>query len=146
MLPSTLRRLGLAFRIEWWVRGLFAVGMMAGCAGTPSYKAAGCDRFRFSGYNILACDDTSVGIYCAKGGRSVVQSRVRAIPIADNGKVVDYAPRACYNPRGNYFGRKGNLIVGKSFMTCIPHELAHIEHPNEAAWVEKNFPCVGDKR
>ncbi len=31
MHPSTLRRLGLAFRIEWWVRGIAAVALV-GCA------------------------------------------------------------------------------------------------------------------
>lgn len=32
MLPSTLRRLGLLFRIEWWLRGLFSVALVSGCA------------------------------------------------------------------------------------------------------------------
>jgi hypothetical protein len=35
MLPSTLRRLGLAFRIEWCLRGL-AVVLLAGCAGASA--------------------------------------------------------------------------------------------------------------
>ena len=136
----------LLFRIEWWLRGIPVLLIMSGCTGTPSYKAADCDRFRFRSYNILVCDDTSVGIYCAKGGRSVIKSHVRSIPIADNGKVVDYAPRACYNPRGEFFKRKGNLIVGKSFTGAIPHEICHIENPGNPAMCEKLYPVVGDRR
>lgn len=142
--PSRLQRLAQA--LSWWLRGIAVVVLMGACVGAPSYKAADCDRFRFRGYNILVCADDSVGIYCAKGGRSVVQSHVRSIPLADNGKVVDYAPRACYNPRGEYFGRKGNLIVGKSFTLCIAHELCHVENPGDPAKCEREYPCVGDRR
>lgn len=127
------------------MRPLILAVLLSACA-TPGFKGADCDRFRFSGYNILACDDVAVGAYCAKGGRDLVKSHVRAIPLADNGKVVDYAPRACFNPRGNAFGRKGNIIVGKSFMTAIPHELCHVENPGNPAMCEKLYPVVGDRR
>ncbi len=106
--------------------------LVTGCASAPSYKAAGCDRFRMQGYNILACNDASVGLHCA-----------RVCRLTDSGKPVTYHPRACHIPGKN--GRKATIAIGKSFLACLPHEIAHNEHPNDPAFVEKNYPCVGDR-
>lgn len=133
MTPSTIRRLGLAFRIDWWIRGLLVIGLFAGCASlTPSFKTADCDRFRFRGYNVLACDDVSVGIHCK-----------RVCALTDSGKAVTYHPRACHVQRG--FGRKANIFIGKSYMACLPHEICHNENPGNPAMCEEKYPCVGDK-
>ena len=121
------------FRIEWWLRGIPVMLILAGCAGTPSYKAADCDRFRFKGFNILVCDDTSVGIHCK-----------RICALTDSGKAVTYHPRACHQP--GRFGRRVTIFIGRSYLNCLPHELAHGERPNDPAMVEREYPCVGDKR
>lgn len=120
---------------------------VTGCVGQkPSFKTADCERFRYLKYSIIVCDNHSVGIYCAKGSRNLQATHKRVVPIADNGKIVDYAPRACYNPRGNFFNRKGNLIVGESYTGCIPHEICHIENPYAPQMCEDRFPCSGDRR
>lgn len=106
--------------------------MLSGCAA-PGYKAADCDRFRFGGYNVLACDDDSVGRHCK-----------RDAPFTDSGKPVTYHPRACFAPGKG--GRKANIYIGKSYLRCLPHEIAHFENPGRNAWVEAKYPCVGDKR
>jgi hypothetical protein len=106
--------------------------VLSGCQSAPSFKAADCYRFRHKGYNVLACDDMSVGIHCKRVAR-----------VADNGKPVNYHPRACHVQRG--FGRKANIFVGKSYMACLPHEICHEENPWEPAMCEQKYPCVGDK-
>lgn len=111
-----------------------AVAFLAACSAlTPSYKTADCDRFRFRDYNVLACNDAAVGRHCK-----------RDATVTDTGEPVTYHPRACYIQRG--FGRKANIIIGKSYMACLPHEVCHNEYPDDPAKCEREYPCVGDKR
>lgn len=112
---------------------LLAVLLLFGCATAPSFKAADCDRFRFRGYNVLACDDMSVGLHCK-----------RICALTDSGKAVTYHPRACHKP--GIFGRKATIFIGRSYLNCLPHELAHHENPWDAKMVEEKYPCVGDRR
>jgi len=99
-----------------------------GCVGAASYEAANCDRFRFpsKGINILACDDDAVGKHC---------KRLTG---------VSYHPRACHIP--GKFGRRATIAIGKSYMKCLPHEIAHNEYPDDFDKVHREYPCVGDRR
>lgn len=99
----------------------------------PSYKAAGCNRFRFEGYAILACNDDAVGQHCK-----------RKAPLTDLGEPVTYHPRACHIPGKS--GRKAAIVIGESYMACLPHEICHQENPGNPAKCEREYPCVGDKR
>lgn len=98
------------------------------------------------GYVVLACDDDAVGQHCAKGARVIGSPHKRLVPRADNGKAVDYLPRACLHHRPAFFGRKKIINIGKSYLGCLTHEIAHYEYPDRPAWVEANFPCVGDRK
>lgn len=106
---------------------ILAVLILSGCATAPSFKAAGCERFRFpsKGINILACDDDAVGKHC---------KRLTG---------VSYHPRACHIP--GKFGRRATIAIGKSYMKCLPHEIAHNEYPYDFAKVHREYPCVGEK-
>lgn len=119
--------------------------LLSGCASSP-WNRADCARRRHNGYNVLVCADEAAGQHCAKGSRDTVSPHVRHVSHADNGKVLDYQPRACTEFRPMAFGRKPNIVIGRSYMDCLDHEIAHLEHPNDPAWVERNFPCVGDRR
>lgn len=110
---------------------------MSACTTAPSYKAADCDRFRFRNYNVLACDDESVGRHC-----KAVANKYGSL--SDSGKPVTYHPRACHITRPG--GRKPNIVIGRSYMSCLAHEICHNENPWDAAKCEREYPCVGDKR
>mgnify|MGYP001619897477 CR=1 FL=1 len=116
-----------------------------GCISELAFRRADCVRYRYSDYNVFACDDRAVGERCARGSRDTVSAHVWHPVIADNGKPVDYLPRACFDRRSEVFGRKANLIIGKSFTGCIYHELCHKEFPSDPAHCEKEYPCLGDK-
>lgn len=106
--------------------------LMAGCA-TPSFKAADCVRYRHNSYNVLVCNDDSVNIHCSKGQ-------------ADDGSKEKYFTRACLNPAPESYGRRPNIIIGKSYMGCIDHEICHLEHPQDPMFCMKKFPCVEDRQ
>jgi len=115
---------------------VFAVvlSIISGCAAlTPSFKSANCDRFRFGGYNVLACDDVAVGVHCKREAK-----------LTDSGKPVTYHPRACHVPGKAW--RKANIFIGKSYLACLPHEICHNENPGDPLKCENEYPCVGDKR
>lgn len=132
----------------WTVIAAALLGVAAavsGCAHESAYRRADCERFRMKGYVVLACDDDAVGQHCAKGARVVGSPHKRLTPRADNGKILDYLPRACTHHRFAAFGRKKVINIGKSYMGCLSHEIAHLEYPDRPAYVESNFPCVGDR-
>jgi hypothetical protein len=100
-----------------------------GCASTPDFASAHCFRYRHSGYNVLACDDGPVGRFCAK-----------IVKTADNGKPLDYLPRACLDRRALAFGRKPSILIGIGSLGCLDHEIAHFEGRDAS-----KYPCIGDK-
>lgn len=105
---------------------------LCGCASDSAFKRAGCTRFRFGEYNILACNDRAVGEHCKK-----------ICPRTDFGGVVDYLPRACFKP--SIWGRRSTVFIGGSYMGCLPHELCHLEgHPPKDCALK--YPCVEDAR
>ncbi len=123
-----------------------ACALLSGCASSSAFARADCERQRMQGYNVLVCNDAAVGEHCAKGGRIIGSPHSRYIPLADNGKMVDYQPRACFEFYPLSFHRKPFLVIGKSYMNCAFHEIGHWENPWRPEWVEKNIPCVGDRR
>ena len=103
--------------------------LLAGCAPTKII------RFDYEDYHILAVkgDNASnlVNDHCRK-----------TAVLKDDGTPIGCSRiRACYKKVG---GRKGTIIIPLRNMDCLPHELAHVENPGRAAWVEANYPCVGD--
>ena len=161
-------------RIMRWLAAT-AVGAIIGCAmsgcvrnafrdsdcerrvlkGQPSMCAPGapgdeCRRI-MAGVNVMVCADAAVGAYCRRGNREVAKPEPgkRAkfnTPIADNGRPVDYDPRACLDRRPMFFGRRPSLWIGRTFADCWLHELAHFLWPDDPAFVAAHFPCFGDRR
>ena len=121
------------------------VVFLVGCASSP-WARAECDRFRFRGYNVIACNDKAVGEHCRRGSRSVLKAHEWVETSSDSGKPLDYYPRACTEFRATAFNRKPTIAIGKSYLACLPHEIAHFENPGSPAWVEENFKCVGDHK
>jgi hypothetical protein len=124
--------------------GIVLLALLNGCASTP-FSRANCERFRHNGYNVLACDDDAVGKHCARGSRDIVIPHKWHPAMADNGKIVDYLPRACFHSRPWAFGRKPNIIIGRSHLICLSHEICHFEHPGRPDYCENEYPCVGDR-
>lgn len=131
---------------------ILAIALM-GCASlhpasqdSSAFKNAHCIRYRYAEFNILACDDRAVGEYCRRGSQYTTAdgTRHRDTQLADNGKPVDYYPRACMSDKG--FGRRPNVVVGRSHMDCVAHEICHIQYPADPAMCEAKFPCVEDVR
>lgn len=105
--------------------------LISGCASNP-FRKADCLRYRYGDYNILACNDDAVNHNCHK-----------YVKHWDNGKPMDDGfIRACYKP--NKWGRRPNILIGKSYINCLPHELCHLE-ALDARICEKKYPCIGDK-
>jgi hypothetical protein len=121
--------------------------------GDPSMCATDECRRIMAGVNVLACNDEPLGRHCARGGRELAAPEVgsgkRAAfrrPVADNGKPVDYLPRACLDRRPTFFGRRPMLWIGRTYANCWLHELAHFLWPKDPAFVAAHFPCFGDNR
>lgn len=108
--------------------------LLTGCA-TPSFRAAGCVRFYYKSWNILACNDEAVSRHCAKWIHKLHGK-------LDSGKepTGQETFAGCYRPA--WWGRKGNIIIGKSYAICLPHEIAHAEGVR-ADIVERDYPCMG---
>lgn len=80
MRPSLLRRLGLLFRLGWWLRGIAAVVLMGGCAGAQPRKPceldahirlteeanAECHKFNLVDHKGNRLNDTSEAYGCGK--------------------------------------------------------------------------------
>jgi hypothetical protein len=111
---------------------LLLVAGMTACAAPASFVGPNCERYRMFGYNVLACDDATVGRHCRK-----------LCPKTDLGNPVDFAPRACWKKTG--WGRKDTIFIGKSHMNCVLHEIAHHEHPDDPRFVAEKYPCVGER-
>ena len=118
---------------------------LAGCVSSSAFKRADCQRSRFPGFIVLACDDRAVGEHCRRGDRSVVSPHVWIAGKTDTGKPVDYYPRACLIHRPAYFGRKKVMAIGKSHLGCVLHEKCHFDFPDDPAKCEREYPCLGDK-
>lgn len=109
-----------------------AVHLLSGCASTP-WSKANCIRYRYKAYNVLACNDEAVGQHCFKHGK-----------LADNGKPLDYLPRACMEH--NMWGRKDTIVIGLSYMGCLPHELCHADGVLPGAECARLYPCAQDAK
>jgi hypothetical protein len=59
---------------------------------------------------------------------------------ADLGGPVNYYPRAC---AVNLNKRKPSVVIGRSYMDCLPHEICHIEGKNKKECAIK-YPCSND--
>ena len=81
----------LLFRLGWWLRGIPLLLLMSGCAGTPSYKAADCDRFRFptKDFNILVCNDEAVQAYFKMHSPKFDSIEVSHVVVDSEGKAKD---------------------------------------------------------
>lgn len=112
---------------------LLVLGFAIGCASDSAFRRADCTRFRFYAYNVLACNDRAVGEHCR-----------RVCKLTDTGKPVDYYPRACFEP--NRWGRRHTVVIGGSYMGCLPHEVCHLEHPGDPAKCALEYPCVEDAK
>jgi hypothetical protein len=166
--------------------GLAAL-LLIGCPATAdkkqdpvsekTYFQAKCLRYIHKGFNIAACDDDWVGRVCRQ-----------VCPVDDQGRPLNYYPRACAhygnrearrmerlwrekpattasgddlsNPKDEVQARffkfleehgirdpKATIIIGKSAMGCVDHELCHVlDYPDNPAYCEKRYPCVEDVR
>lgn len=114
------------------MRYLLLLLVLTGCV-TPSYHAANCVRYRHVKYNVLACDDVAVGKKCAE-----------ICETDDQGHKVNYYPRACLDTRPERWSRKPTVLIGRSFMGCLDHEVCHVENPNNPLMCEDKYPCVQD--
>lgn len=111
--------------------GLIVLVLFCGCVTSP-WRSADCERHRMRGYDVLACNDDAVDHYCHKHGKTW-----------DDGTPLDSRRiRACAHK--TWHGRRPKIFMGKSYMGCVLHEIAHLENPGEAAMVEKKYPCIGE--
>jgi hypothetical protein len=107
--------------------------LFCGCASTWR----DCKLYTFEKYKVMACEDDWAGKFC--------KGRCKT---TDMGKPVDYYPRAC---AVNMLKKKPSVVIGRSYMDCLPHELCHLENPTKdgAAMCARKFPCrndIGDKK
>ena len=100
----------------------------AGCASSP-WARADCLRIRQDRWNVLACSDAAVAGHCK-----------RICPTDDFGRPINYYPRACQD----WFRGKPVIFIGRSHMGCLPHEICHVEHPDDDAMCAAKYPCVQD--
>ena len=112
---------------------LAAAVLLSGCASNSAFVRANCREDHQSSIDlpdlrVMVCNDQAVGERCrALAGTS-------------------YHPRACHIP--GKWGRKSIIWVGESYRACDGHEVAHHYHgssPERIAYVDDNFPCVGDR-
>lgn len=106
---------------------ILMVVLLTGCASTWR----DCKLYTFQKYKVMACEDNWAGDFCK--GRC---------KMTDMGKPVDYYPRAC---AVNLNKRKPSVVIGKSYMDCLPHEVCHIEG-NDPKVCAKKYPCSNDIR
>ena len=109
---------------------LAAAATTAGCA--PTWRD--CKLYTFDDYKVMACDDGWAKEYCRGKCKT-----------ADDGRQVDYYPRAC---AVNMNRAKGNpsVVIGRSYMDCLPHEICHIEGKLSAKECAAKFPCANDTK
>lgn len=110
---------------------LFVI-LFSGCAA-PSFKAADCDRFRYASWNILACNDDSVNLHCRKWINKLNGTLDNGQPLGDKRLA------GCYRPA--FWCRKGNIIISKDWLTCLPHETCHADGIS-AEICDKKYPCI----
>ena len=117
--------------------GLYlAVSVLSLNGCTPSFQAAGCQRYSYPNWNIAVCNDNAVAVHCLNwihrtGGKN------------DDGSEVVMGPRACWHKK--VAGKKGVMWIGESYTKCIPHETCHAEgYPAE--YCGKKYPCVGEQK
>lgn len=115
MPPSTLHRLGLAFRLEWFLRGIPALLLLAAACsyGYPQ-------RFAYKNLppnmKIAYASPERVDAHCrrVKAGQSCHYDD--GTPCTTSRPIL-----ACYNSRKNF------MWVGYGNDASIPHELCHSE-------------------
>ena len=128
---------------------LAAILLLSGCAvASIPWTQAHCLFYFHNGYRVASCDDDYVGRICRQRGK-----------LADNGKPIDYFPRACENGAAIYWrdvkkqddsklggGRaKAAILIGRSYMDCLDHEICHTENPLTPEMCEQKYPCRGDR-
>ena len=110
---------------------------LSGCGGRSVMNPGNCERYPYEGYNVLVCDDVAVANKCLK--RQHAKADITGEPYRHD------AIRACISRRP--FGRKPVIMVGRSHLNCLLHEVGHYEHPGmPEAWVAARYPCIGDRR
>ena len=112
MRPSTLSRLGIMFRIEWWLRGIpviLVVALLSGCAWVPvAYTYP-------SGLSIVRADQYTLDKICPK--------------TSDEGTPIKHAS-GCYDKAKDTIWILNSCVGAQT----IPHEFGHregIEKPSK---------------
>lgn len=108
---------------------------LSACAA-PSFKAADCQRMRFDRWNVLICNDDSVSLHCMRLGQKYGGT-------TDQGNALGpmHASMGCWDARPTWYGRKGNIIVGRSYVGCVGHEVCHAEG-KPPTLCDRDYPCV----
>lgn len=110
---------------------LVSIRIFAAC-GTIKSAFKDCEIQKHDGYNVYVCSDEAVDAHCHRLVKNLDSGEITTNTVHFNG---------CFRPSpGNH---RDSIFLGRSHVGCLSHEIAHYEHPEDPAWVERNYPCVG---
>jgi hypothetical protein len=107
-----------------------AMLLFSGCSSVPI--KADCYKFKYYNYNVIACEDSSVNKFCHK----ICKTNDNGTPMTD--RIIP----ACYDGRLVRISLRPTIILAKSYLGCLPHELCHLEG-RPAIECENKYPCIG---